>query len=148
MTTIAANTVEFPSLDTEKASEQFRAFAEKGVETSKDAYAKLKLGAENTQKMFESTFNTAKATGDELSLKSIASARANAEAGFSHFEALVGAKSLSEVFELQTAFMRKSFETAIEQAKDFQTTSTRAAEDLAKPFKDVISKAAEELKVA
>lgn len=148
MTKIAANTVEFPSLDTDKASEQFRAFAEKGVETSKDAYAKLKLGAENTQKMFESTLNTVKETGSELSLKSIGVARANAEAGFSHFEALVGAKSLSEVLELQTAFMRKSFETAVEQAKEFQTTSSRAAEDLSKPFKDVISMAAQELKVA
>lgn len=148
MTKVAANTVEFPTLDAEKASEQIRAFAEKSVETSKDAYAKIKLGAENAQKMFESTFNTAKATGSELSLKSIGVARANAEAGFSHFEALVGAKSLSEVLELQTAFMRKSFETAIEQAKDFQTSSARAAEDLSKPFKDVMSKAAQELKVA
>lgn len=148
MTNIAANTVEFPTFDADKASDQFRAFAEKGVEQSKEAYAKLKVGAESAQKAIESTLETVKTTGGDLSLKSIAAARANAEAGFSHLEALVGAKSLSEVIELQTSFMRRSFETVVEQAKDFQVSTTKAAEDLSKPFKDVFEKAATELKVA
>ena len=136
------------AFDTSKTVDQFRAFAEKGVEQSKEAYAKLKSGAETTQKALESTFEQAKAVGSEFSLKSIAAARANAEAGFSHLEALVGAKSLSEVIELQTAFLRKAVETAIEQTKDFQAASTKAVEDVSKPLKDVFEKSVKELKVA
>ncbi|TGP42620.1 phasin, partial [bacterium M00.F.Ca.ET.229.01.1.1] len=41
--------IEFPSFDASKATDQIRAFAEKGVEQSKEAYTKLKTGAEETQ---------------------------------------------------------------------------------------------------
>lgn len=144
----ATETVEFPTFDAGKATDQFRAFAEKGVEQSKDAYEKLKTSAETAQKAVETTFESVKAVGSELSLKSIAAARSNAEAGFSHLEALVAAKSLSEVIELQTSFLRKSVETAMEQAKDFQAISSKAAQDVSKPFKDVFEKSVRELKVA
>src|SRR6185295_19772533 len=83
--------VEFPSFDASKATDQIRAFAEKGVEQSKEAYAKLKTGAEETQKALESTYETAKTVSSDLSLKTISALRANAEAGFSHLEALIGA---------------------------------------------------------
>jgi phasin len=146
--TKTAETVEFPTFDADKATDQFRAFAEKGVEQSKEAYAKLKTGAESAQKSMEASFETAKAAGSELSLKSIAAMRSNTEAGFSHLEALIGAKSLSEVIELQTSFMRKQIESAVEQAKDFQAVSTKAAADVSKPFKDAIEKSMKELKVA
>ena len=148
MMTKTAKTTEFTAFDAEKATDQFRAFAEKGVEQSKEAYAKMKSGAESAQKALESTFETAKNAGSEFSLKSIAAARTNAETGFAHLEALVAAKSLSEVIELQTAFARKAVETAIEQAKDFQAASTKVAEEVSKPFKDVFEKSVKELKVA
>ena len=141
-------TVEFPTFDAEKATDQFRAFAEKGVEQSKEAYAKLRTGAESAQKAVESTFENAKSVAGEMSLKSIAAARANAEAGFAHLEALIGAKSLSELIELQTSFVRKTVETAVEQAKDFQSASSKAAEDVTQPIKDAFEKAIKELKVA
>ena len=140
--------VEFPTFDATKAADQVRAFAEKGMEQSKEAYAKLKTGAEETQKALESTFETVKTVGSDLSLKTIATLRANAEAGFSHLEALVGAKSLSEVIELQTSFIRKSVETAVEQAKELQAVTSKAAEDVSKPIKGVFEKAVKELKVA
>jgi phasin len=140
--------VEFPSFDASKATDQIRAFAEKGVEQSKEAYAKLKTGAEETQKVLESTYETAKTVSSDLSLKTIAALRANADAGFSHLEALVGARSLSEVVELQTAFVRKQVEASVKQAKDFQAVATKAAEDVSKPVKTAVEKAFGELKVA
>jgi phasin len=140
--------VEFPSFDASKATDQIRAFAEKGVEQSKEAYAKLKTGAEETQKVLESTYETAKTVSSDLSLKTIAVLRANADAGFSHLEALVGARSLSEVVELQTAFVRKQVEASVKQAKDFQAVATKAAEDVSKPVKTAVEKAFSELKVA
>lgn len=140
--------VEFPAFDASKAADQVRAFAEKGIEQSKETYAKLKTGAEETQKALESTFETAKTVSSDLSLKAIAALRSNSEAGFAHLEALVGAKSLSEVIELQTAFVRQSFETAVEQAKELQAITSKAAEDVSKPIKDAFEKAVKELKVA
>ena len=45
--------VEFPSFDASKATDQVRAFAEKGLEQSKEVYAKVKTGAEEAQKALE-----------------------------------------------------------------------------------------------
>ncbi len=140
--------VEFPSFDASKATDQMRAFAEKGVEQSKEAYTKMKTGAEETQKALESSFETAKGVSADLSLKTISAMRASAEAGFSHLEALVGVKSLSEFIELQTSFMRKRVEVTVEQAKEFQAVATKAAEDVSKPVKSVFEKTMKELKVA
>jgi phasin len=154
MTKTAAKTaeiienIEFPTFDASKATDQLRTFAEKGVEQSKEAYAKLKAGAEETQKALESTFETAKSAGSELSLKTISTLRANAEANFSHLEALVGVKSLSELVELQTAFLRKRVEMTVEQTKELQSLTTKAATDVSKPVKDAFEKAFKELKVA
>ena len=143
-----AEFIDNAAFDASKAIDQVSAFAEKGVEQSKEVLAKFKAGSETTQKAFETSFETAKTVSSDLSLKTIAAFRANAEAGFSHLEALIGAKSMSEVVELQTAFIRKSAETAVEQAKELQTVTTKAAEDVSKPLKAVFEKAVKELKVA
>jgi len=140
--------IEFPSFDASKATDQMRAFAEKGVEQSKEVYSKMKTGAETTQKALESTFETAKTAGSDLSLKTVAAMRTNAEMGFSHIEQLFAVKSVSEFIELQTAFLRKGVETMVEQAKDMQAASTKAAEEVSRPMKDIFEKAAKELKVA
>ena len=146
-------------MDPSKAIDQFRAVAEKSVEQSKEALASLQTGAETTQKALESTFETVRTAGSELSLKTIAALRANAEADFSQLEALVGAKSLSDVFELQTEFLRKRVEMSVEQAEDIQATTakaakdtqaamTKAAEEVSKPIKDFFDRTLEDLKVA
>lgn len=148
MSKTAKDTIEFPSFDASKATEQLRDFTDKGIEQTKEVYSKLKSGAEDAQKTFESTYETARATGADLSLKTISAMRANADAAFSHLEALVGVKSVSEFIELQTAWMRKSMESAVEQAKDIQATSTKAIEDVAKPMKSAFEKTMKDLKVA
>ncbi|QDZ01670.1 phasin [Nitratireductor mangrovi] len=144
----SAETIEFPTFDPSQATDQFRSLAEKGLEQSKEAYAKFKAGAEEAQKTLETSFETIKKAGDEVSLKTIAAMRANAEAGFSHLEALVGAKSLSEVIELQTSFVRKNVDMAVDQAKEIQAVSSKAVEDVSKPVKTAFDKAMQDLKVA
>jgi hypothetical protein len=67
-----AETIEFPTFDAEKATDQLRSFAEKSLEQSKDAYAKFKAGAEDAQKTLETSFETMKQAGDEVSLKAVA----------------------------------------------------------------------------
>ena len=143
-----SETIEFPSFDASKATDQFRAFTEKGVEQSKEAYAKLKNGAENAQKALEASFETAKSAGSDLSLKTIAALRANAETDFAHLEALVGVTSISQLFELQTSYLRKRVELVVDQAKELQSASAKATEEVVKPVKDIFEKSFRELKVA
>ncbi|WP_027055627.1 phasin [Mesorhizobium erdmanii] len=140
--------VEFPTFDPSKATEQVRAVADQGVEQSKEVFSKLSSDAETTQRAFESTFDMAKATSKEMLLKTIAALEANAEAGFTHLEALVAVKSPSKFFELQTAFVRKQIENSAEQAKALQALMLRATEDVSKPIKDAFETALKVRKAA
>jgi phasin len=146
-TTETTKNTEFATFDAAKTTDQFRAVAEQGVVQSKEALAKFNTDAERTQKALQSSFETAKTVSSELSLRTIATLRANAQAGFSHLEALVAVKSPSEFFELQTSFWRKQFERTVEQAKEFQAMTTNGAEEISKPIKSVFEKAVKELKV-
>ncbi|ANT54461.1 phasin [Mesorhizobium amorphae] len=137
-----------PAFDPSKPVEQVRAVAEQGLERSKEAFSKLSSGAETTQKAFESTFEMAKTTSNEVSQQMIASLRANAEAGFTHLEALVAVKSPSEFLEVQIAFVHKQIEKSAEQAKVLQSLMLRATEDVSKPIKDAFEMALKELKAA
>lgn len=140
--------VEFPSFDATQASEQFRAFAEKSTEQTKEVYARMKANAEDTQKAIEATFESAKSAGNEFTSKSIAAMREGAEANLAHLEALAGARSFADLIEMQSTFMRKRMEVAVDQLKDFQVVSQKSAETLAKPMKEVFEKAVKELRVA
>jgi hypothetical protein len=63
-------------------------------------------------------------------------------------EALLGVKSLSELLDLQTAFIRKQAEVAVEQAKTMQEATRKVAENVAKPGKDAAEKVVSTFKKA
>ena len=134
------------SIDPAKLSESFREFAEKGAAQTKEAYAKMKEAAEDATKTVEATLESAQAGSVELGLKAIEALRTNAENSLSHMEALLGVKSVSELFELQTAFLRKQAEVAVEQAKTLQETSKKVAEKVAAPGKTAAEKAMKSFK--
>ena len=134
------------SIDPAKLSESFREFAEKGASQTKEAYAKMKEAAEDATKTVEATLESAQAGSVELGLKAIEALRTNAENSLSHMEALLGVKSVAELFELQTAFLRKQAEVAVEQAKSLQETSKKVAEKVAAPGKSAAEKAMKSFK--
>ncbi|MEZ2129527.1 MULTISPECIES: phasin [unclassified Sinorhizobium] len=136
------------SFDPAKFTETFREFTEKGVQQSKDAYAKLKVATEEAGKTVEATVQNAQAGSVEIGLKAIDALRTNAENSLSHMEALLGVKSVAELFELQTTFFRKQAELTVEQAKSMQETSRKVVETLAKPAKDAAEKAMASFKAA
>jgi phasin len=145
---IESDAFAMPSFDATKMTDQFRDMAEKGVEQTKDAYAKMKTGAEEAQKTVEETLKTVQAAGADVSLKAISTMRTNAEAGLAHLEALVGVKSVSDFVELQTSFFRKQAELVVAQAKELQDVSTKAVEKAAAPAKAAFEKVAKEFKAA
>jgi phasin len=130
-----------PSFDPAKVTDSLREFAEKGAVQSKEAYAKMKTAAEDATKTVEATLESAQSGTVELGLKAIDALRTNAENSLSHMEALLGVKSVSELFELQTAFIRKQAELAMEQAKAMQEATKKVAENVTKPGKDAAEKA-------
>ena len=134
------------SIDPSKLSESFREFAEKGATQTKEAYAKMKEAAEDATKTVEATLESAQAGSVELGLKAIDALRTNAENSLSHMEALLGVKSVAELFELQTAFMRKQAEVVVEQAKSLQETSKKVAEKVSAPGKSATEKAMKSFK--
>lgn len=136
------------SIDPSKFSESFRDFAEKGAAQTKEAYAKIKEASDEATKTVEATLESAQAGSVELGLKAIDALRTNAENSLSHWEALLGVKSVAELFELQTAFLRKQAEVAVEQARTLQETSKKVAEQVAAPGKSAAEKAMKSFKVA
>src|ERR1700730_18739172 len=87
----------------------FREMSEKGVEQTRDTYAKAKVASEKAADLLENTYEaTAKRTTD-YNRKLIEITRTNTRAAFEYIHELLGAKSPSEFIELSTAQMRKQF---------------------------------------
>ena len=138
----------FSSFDPSKFSESFREIAEKSMSQSKDAFSKVKEASEDATKTIEATLEKAQAGTVELGLKAIDTMRTNAESSLSHLEALLGVKSVSELIELQTSFVRKQAEVAVDQMKSMQEMSRKVAEEVSKPGKEAAEKVASIFKAA
>src|SRR5580700_247432 len=88
----------------------FREMAEKGVEQTRDTYAKAKVASEEAADLLENTYEAAAKRATDYNRKLIEITRTNTRAAFEYIHELLGAKSPSEFLELSTAQMRKQFE--------------------------------------
>lgn len=136
------------SFDPSKFTENFREFAEKSSFKTKETLSKVKEATEEAGRTMEATLANAQAGTVEFGMKAIEMLRANTENSYSHIEALMGVKSVSELFELQTGFIRKQAELAVEQAKSLSETSKKVAEQVAKPGKEAAEKAMSSFKLS
>ena len=94
---------EMPNMEVPPA---FREIAEKGLAQAKENYEKMKTAAEQATDVLEDTYATASKGCSGYGLKVIETARANTNAAFDLLGELLSAKSVSEVVELTTAYMR------------------------------------------
>ncbi len=138
----------FATFDPAKFTDSFRDFAEKGAAQMKDSFAKAKEASEDATKTIETTLEKAQAGSVELGLKAIDAMRANTDSSLAHMEALLGVKSVSELFELQTSFLRKQAEVSVEQAKALQEAAKKVAEDVTAPGKEAAEKVISTFKAA
>ncbi len=136
------------AFDPSKMTETYRDFAEKGLAQSKDAYDKLRAVAEDATKTVEQTLESAQAGSVELSLKAIDAMRTNAENSLTHMESLLGVKTIGELVELQSAFVRSQTESAVDQAKELQDAMRKVAEDVTQQGKAAYEKAAKSFPTA
>jgi len=118
-----------------------REMAEKGVEHTRDAYAKAKVASEEAADMLENTYEAAANRVTDYNLKLFEIARTNTRAAFDYAHELLGVKSPSEFIELSTAQMRKQFEILSMQSKDLCALAQETATEVAEPIKTGVSKA-------
>lgn len=117
-----------------------REMAEKGVQSAREAYEKLKASAEETTDLLEDTYSTASKGLAEYNAVALESLRANVNAAFDYMGALLGTKSVSEAVELSTGHMRKQFDVLSSQAKELSTLAQKVATETAEPIKASVEK--------
>jgi hypothetical protein len=138
----------FPTMDGAPFADQFRTFAEEGMAKSKEAYDKMKSSVEEAQKTIENTMETAQAQNSKLSLDRDQRDARQHRSRLLSLEKLLGVKTLAEAIEVQSAFMRKQAEMAVDQAKEMQAVSQEAFEALSAPAKAATEKAMASIKAA
>ena len=143
-----ADVFAFPTFDANEVTDMYRQYADQATRQAKDAYGRMKETVEEAQATMENTFENVQNASVSLGLKAIDAMRTNAELGLSHLENVMKVKTPSEFVELQTAYVRRQTETALDQAKSMQELSTKAAADVTAPVKEQMEKATRELKAA
>ena len=120
--------------------EAFRDMAEKGVEHTRNAYAKAKVASEEAIDLLENTCEIAAKRATDYNHKLIEIVRANTRAAFDNVNELLGAKSPPEFIELSTAQIRKHFESVSEQSKELCALTQEIATEAAEAIKKGLSK--------
>ncbi|WP_416068771.1 phasin family protein (plasmid) [Rhizobium sp. ZK1] len=72
---------------------------------------------------------------NELSLRSTAALQATIEADLGHLQALAAAKTPSQIFELQSKFVRERLELTFGHARDFQAIASKFLIDINKSLR-------------
>lgn len=126
----------------------FRELAETSLGQAREAYGKMKTVAEEATDAIEDSYETAREGTTAVGLKALDLARANTEASFAFAKQMMGAKTLAEAIEIQTAFARKQFDVLAAQTKDFQEATRKVTVDSLKPLRKAVEKNFEDLKVA
>jgi phasin len=117
-----------------------RDFAEKGAQQAKKIYDKARTSAEEASDLMEESFATTSKGLKEFNLKTLDAVRSNANATFDLAQQLLGAKSVSQAIEIQTAYARRQFETLSAQSKELSEVFGRIASETAKPYQQLTAK--------
>ncbi|MQW90358.1 phasin family protein [Sinorhizobium saheli] len=137
----STETIDNRSLESAKANDHPRATAGNGSERLTDSVSKFGLSAQNAQEILKRIVETTARAGTELSLRSFTALQANADADLSHLQALVAARTPSQMVELQSRFARQRVEMAFDHAKEFQALSGKLLTDIGKPVKEMFDTA-------
>jgi phasin len=126
----------------------FRELAEKSVSQAREAYAKMKSASEDATGLVEETFENAREGAFAIGVKALDAAKTNSDASFALARDMFGAKTMSEVIELQSAFARKQFDAVTAQFKELQELGEKYVTSATKPVTEKVEKTFKELKVA
>jgi phasin len=128
--------------------EAARVFAEKAVDQSRKVYDHSKDALDASVATLERTFDAAGQGAVAFNRKIIDIAQRNVNSGFDLAKSLAGAKNLSEMVELQTAYWQKLAGTLKSQAEEIRTLSTKVTADVGEPLKEQVKRGVDEQRKA
>lgn len=120
--------------------EMVRSFAEEGLKQTREAYSRAKTAAEEATDLLEDSLETNRKSMQTAQLKALDMAKANADATFELMRKMLGATSVSDALEMQSAFARERFDAFVEYSKDVQELVSKAGADAGKPAKAIFEK--------
>jgi phasin len=125
--------------------EAVRAMAEKTVDQSREVYDHSKDALDASVATLERTFDAAGQGAVVFNRKIIDIAQRNVNSGFDLAKSLAGAKNLSEMVELQTAYWQKLLGALKSQAEEVRTLSTKVTADVGEPLKEQVKRGVDKL---
>jgi phasin len=135
----AAKELDSFKLDT-AVPESVRALAEKTVTQSREVYERGKDALEEAVDALERSFDAAGQGAAAFNRKLIDIAQRNLNSGFDLAKNLAGAKTLGEIVEIQSAFIRHQFDVFANQANEVRALSSKIAADTTEPIKHQVTK--------
>jgi phasin len=125
-----------------------RSFTEQGLNSTREAYARMKSAAEEATDALEDSLETTRESIREVQFKAIDMAKANSDATFELVRKLLATTSVADAMQLQTAFARERFEALVDYSKDVQATVQKAGTEATAPAKALFEKALSAAKAA
>lgn len=116
-----------------------RNFTERGVKQAKNMYDNARASAEEATDVLEESYAATSKGMAEWNMKALEAFRTQANSAFDTAEQMLNARSLSQAIELQTAYVRKQFETITECTKDLSALANKLLSQSSKPYQDLAS---------
>jgi phasin len=126
--------------DAKAAQERVRLAAEQSLEQTRAAYEKMKAAAEEATSSLETSYAAAARGWTEFHQKTLGAIKAHADAHFEHVKAMLAAKTMPEVIDLQTAHVKARIEAANEQIKELASVAQKVATEAGEPIKAALTK--------
>ena len=126
--------------------EAVRVMAEKAVDQGREVYDRSKDALDASVATFERTFDVAGQGAVAFNRKIIDIAQRNVNSGFDLAKSLAGAKNLSEMVELQSAYWQKLLNTLTSQAEEVRALATKVAAAAGEPFKEQVKRGVDKLR--
>ena len=123
--------------------ESVRSMAENTVNQTREAYERGKEALDESMDALERSFDAAGQGATAFNRKLIDIAQRNLNSGFDFAKSLAGAKTLAEIMELQSSYIRNQFEVFAALATEIQELTKEIASDTSGPLKDQITQAFE-----
>ncbi len=128
--------------------EAMRAMAEKVVDRSREAYDRSREALDVSVVTFERSLDAANQGAVAFNRKFIDIAQRNVNTAFDLAKSLAGAKNVSEMVELQTAYWQKMRNTMTSQAEEIRALMTKVAVTTGQPVTEQVKRGVDELRKA
>ena len=146
--TSATDAFAFPTPSFDAFGPAFQDMADESLAKGKEAFEKFQSASEEAKEVFETTFDKTRDGVIELNEKTMSVVETNSKAALDHAKEVMSVKNFADVFELQTAFVKKQMSVFQDQAQAFQEMTTKVTQETTEPYKAAFEKSLNAFKPA